>query len=76
MRFARKAPKRLLDLLRLITALGARHVDAARAAATLWPDADGDEARDALKTMLHRTRQLLGADLLVVRDGHICLMTR
>jgi len=70
-RFARKAPKRLLDLLRLITALGARHVDAARAAATLWPDADGDEARDALKTMLHRTRQLLGADLLVVRDGQI-----
>ena len=70
-KFARKAPKRLLDLLRLITALGARRVDAARAAATLWPDADGDESRDALKTMLHRTRSLLGADLLVVRDGQI-----
>ena len=70
-RFARKAPKRLLDLLRLITALGARHVDAGRVAATLWPDADGDEARDALKTMLYRTRVLLGADFLVVRDGQI-----
>jgi DNA-binding SARP family transcriptional activator len=70
-KFARKAPKRLLDLLRLITALGARRVDGARAAATLWPDADGDESRDALKSMLHRTRSLLGADLLVVRDGQI-----
>ena len=37
----------------------------------LWPDAEGDEARDALKTMLYRTRSLLGADLLVVRDGQI-----
>lgn len=71
LKFGRKAPKRLLDLLRLITALGGRHVDAARAAAMLWPDAEGDEARDALKTMLYRTRSLLGADLLVVRDGQI-----
>jgi DNA-binding SARP family transcriptional activator len=71
LKFARKAPKRLLDLLRLITALGGRRVDAPRAAAMLWPDAEGNEARDALKTMLHRTRSLLGADLLVVRDGQI-----
>jgi DNA-binding SARP family transcriptional activator len=71
LKFARKAPKRLLDMLRLITVLGGRHVDAARAAAMLWPDAEGDEARDALKTMLHRTRSLLGADLLVVRDGQV-----
>jgi DNA-binding SARP family transcriptional activator len=70
-KFGRKAPKRLLDLLRLITALGGRHVDAARVAATLWPDADGDEARDALKTMLHRARALLGDDLLIVREGQI-----
>jgi LuxR family transcriptional regulator, maltose regulon positive regulatory protein len=71
LKFARKAPKRLLDLLRLITALGGRRVDAARVAATLWPDAEGDEARDALKTMLYRTRSLFGADFLVVRDGLI-----
>ena len=70
-KFARKAPKRLLDLLRLITALGGRHVDTGRVAASLWPDAEGDEARSALKTMLHRTRALLGTDLLVIRDGQI-----
>ncbi len=71
LKFARKAPKRLLDLLRLITALGGRQVDAARAAAMLWPDAEGDDARDALKAMLYRTRSLLGADLLVMRNGQI-----
>jgi DNA-binding SARP family transcriptional activator len=70
-RFGRKAPKRMLDVLRLVTALGGRHVDTGRVASTLWPDAEGDEGRDALKAMLHRARALLGADLLAVRDGQI-----
>ncbi len=68
---ARKAPKRLTDLMRLIAAWGGRRVDAARVAATLWPDAEGDVARDSLKAMLHRARGLLGADALQVRDGQI-----
>jgi DNA-binding SARP family transcriptional activator len=68
---ARKAPKRLIDLLRLIAAWGGRRVDAARVAATLWPEAEGDDGRDALKAMLHRARALLGAEALQVRDGQI-----
>ncbi len=68
---ARKAPKRLIDLIRLIAAWGGRRVDAARVAAALWPDAEGDEARDSLKAMLHRARTLLGADAMQVRDGQI-----
>ena len=75
-RFSRKAPKRLLDMLRLIIALGGRHVDAARVAATLWPDAEGDEAHDALKAMVHRSRALFGAEMLVVRDGQIAFDER
>ncbi len=70
-RFGRKAPKRMLDMLRLVTALGGRQVDTGRVASTLWPDAEGDEGRDALKAMLHRARALLGPDLLAVRDGQI-----
>jgi DNA-binding SARP family transcriptional activator len=70
-RFGRKAPKRMLDMLRLVIALGGRHVDSGRVAAILWPDAEGDEGRDALKAMLHRARTGLGADLLAVRDGQI-----
>jgi len=72
-KFARKAPKRLLDLLRLVIALGGRHVDVAHVESTLWPDAEGDDAHDALKAMLHRARTLLGAERLIVRDGQIAL---
>jgi DNA-binding SARP family transcriptional activator len=68
-KFGRKAPKRMLDVLRLIVAFGGRQVDAGRVAATLWPDAEGDEAREALKTILRRARALFGAELLVVREG-------
>jgi LuxR family transcriptional regulator, maltose regulon positive regulatory protein len=75
-KFSRKAPKRLLDLLRLIIALGGRHADVGRVAATLWPEAQGDEAREALKAMLRRTRTLLGGDILVVRDHQIAFDER
>ncbi len=67
----RKAPRKLIDLVRLIASWGGRRVDAARVAATLWPDAEGDEAHDALKTTLHRARKMLGTDALLVREGHI-----
>jgi DNA-binding SARP family transcriptional activator len=70
-KFGRKAPRRLLDVLRAIVALGGRQVDAGRVAALLWPDADGDEARDSLKAMLHRLRALLGPSVLALREGQL-----
>jgi DNA-binding SARP family transcriptional activator len=75
-KFSRKAPKRLLDLLRLVVVLGGRHADLGRVAATLWPEAGGEEAHDALKAMLHRTRALLGDQILVVRDNQIAFDER
>jgi LuxR family transcriptional regulator, maltose regulon positive regulatory protein len=75
-KFSRKAPKRLLDLLRLIIVLGGRHADLGRVAGVLWPDASGDEAHDALKAMLRRARTLLGAEILVVRDNQIAFDER
>ena len=68
-KFGRKAPRRLLDLLRTVVALGGRHVDSGRIAAAMWPDAEGDEAAAAMKTLLHRARAVFGPTLLVVRDG-------
>ena len=70
-KFGRKAPKRLLDVLRLVVVLGGRQVDAGRVVSALWPDSDGDEGRMSLKAMLHRARSLLGIDPLVVREGQI-----
>lgn len=71
LRFGRKAPRRLLDLVRLMVSLGGRQVDSGRAAALLWPAAEGDEAAASLKSMLHRVRASFGADLLAVREGQI-----
>ncbi|HJV60950.1 MAG TPA: bacterial transcriptional activator domain-containing protein, partial [Albitalea sp.] len=75
-RAGRKAPKRLLDLLRAIVALGGRQVDGGRVAALLWPEAQGDEAHDSLKVTLHRVRALLGPDVLTVRDGQLSFDAR
>jgi len=75
-RVGRKAPKRLLDLLRAIVALGGRQVDGGRVAALLWPEALGDEAHDSLKVTLHRVRALLGPDVLTVRDGQLSFDAR
>lgn len=71
MGLARKVPRRMLDALRLLVALGGRQVDMVRVAALLWGDGARGEARDALKTTLHRLRALFGADALVVRHGQI-----
>lgn len=69
--FSRRVPRRVLDVLRLVVALGGCEVDLARVAAVLWPDASHDEAREALKTALHRLRALLGPDALAVRHGQL-----
>lgn len=74
--FARRVPRRVLDVLRLVVALGGREVELTRVAAILWPDASHDEAREALKTALHRLRALLGADALVARHGQLSFDAR
>jgi DNA-binding SARP family transcriptional activator len=75
LQFGRKAPKRMLDLVRLIVALGGRLVDASRVAALLWPHAEAGDDRNALKTMLHRLRTLVGAELLTLREGQVSFTT-
>jgi len=71
LQFGRKAPKRMLDLVRLTVALGGRNVDASRIGALLWPDAEAGGDRNALKTMLHRLRAMVGAELLTLREGQV-----
>lgn len=73
MRYGRKSPKRVLELLQFVVARGGGRVDADQAATALWPDADGDEAHASLKTLVHRVRQTFGGDWLQVREGMLCL---
>jgi ATP/maltotriose-dependent transcriptional regulator MalT/DNA-binding SARP family transcriptional activator len=61
-RFTRKAQRRVLDLLKTLVALGAEGVSREAVAAALWPDSEGDAARDAFEVTLHRLRKLLGRD--------------
>jgi DNA-binding SARP family transcriptional activator len=58
--FDRKTPRRTLDLVKCIVALGAAGAGRESIASALWPDAEGDAARSALEVTLFRLRRLLG----------------
>jgi len=69
----RKAQRKPLELLQLL-ATDRRGVREAQIADLLWPDADGDAARTALGTALHRLRRLLGREDAVRRHhGRLAL---
>jgi DNA-binding SARP family transcriptional activator len=62
LRHARKAQRRVLDLIKALVALGAEGVSRDAIAGALWPESEGDAARDAFEVTLHRLRKLLGRD--------------
>jgi len=71
---SRKAPKKLLALLKCLVAQGPRKVPEGALAAMLWPDEEGDAANERLKIAIHRLRRLLGEhELLRVQGGQIGL---
>lgn len=72
--FSRKAPRRLLEVLKAIIAFGANEVDERRLVDALWPDDDGDNGLHALRVSLTRLRKLLGrADAIQVTDGKVSI---
>lgn len=72
--FGRKVPRRPLELLKTIIALGGREISTARLMSELWPDIDGDAAQRSFDTTLHRLRKLLGDDrVLLLKDGKLSL---
>lgn len=65
---------RAMELLKCLAANHRPRLSIARLCDMLWPDADGDDARNSLKTTAHRLRKLLGArEALIIRDGFISL---
>jgi len=73
LRHARKAPGKPLQLLKTLIAWGGREVCPINLAASLWPDQDGDRARQSFETTLHRLRRYLGDDRFLLQDGHLTL---
>ena len=66
--------QRSLELLQALIALGGRDVHAELLSQALWPDAEGDKALNAFDVTLHRLRQLLGIEsLLLVRERRLTL---
>lgn len=72
-----KTQRRPLGLLKLLVAHGDRPVDHATLIDQLWPDLEGDAARDAFDAALHRLRKLLvHADAVQLDDGRLHLDPR
>lgn len=72
--FGRKTPKKPLELLKAIIALGGVAVPETTLADRLWPDAEGDVAHETFAKTLHRLRHLLGhEEALRRRDGKVSL---
>lgn len=75
-RFSGKVQKRPLDLLQALIACGGRDVGQERLCDCLWPDSEGDQARTALATTLHRLRRLLGrAEAITLNGGRLSVNT-
>jgi LuxR family transcriptional regulator, maltose regulon positive regulatory protein len=71
---SRKESRRLLELAALLVAHGQTPAPLETLADTLWPDAEGDAARNALDNALHRLRKLLGGeDRVLLRHGALSL---
>jgi len=71
-----KSQQRPLDLLKGIL-VGNNGVDVGRLMGWLWPDIDGDSARNAFDLALHRLRKLLqGHDAVILAQGRLRLDPR
>jgi len=66
--------KKVLELLKCIIAMGGNNIRVDRLADVLWPEADGDGARNSLKTTVYRLRKMIGCnDVVRVRNGLVSL---
>ena len=73
---ARKESRKPLDLLKLLLASEGKAVAVTHLCAELWPEAEGDAARNSFDNALHRLRKLLGGDRHVqLQSGGLMLDT-
>ncbi|SFI48809.1 BTAD domain-containing putative transcriptional regulator [Nitrosomonas sp. Nm34] len=68
-----KSQKKILELLQTLVILGGRNVHSSQLTDILWPDVDGDLARQSLETALHRLRKLLGKEVVILNSGLVSL---
>jgi DNA-binding SARP family transcriptional activator len=66
--FCGKVQKKPLELLKALISHGARKVSVVMLAGELWPDADGASALNSFTAALHRLRQLLGSERVILKQ--------
>jgi len=75
--FGRITPRRPLELLKTIIALGGREISITSLLSALWPDVDGDTAQRSFDISLHRLREIVGDDrILMLKAGKLSLDSR
>lgn len=71
---SRKTPQRLFALLKYLASQSGRAVSEDTLAAVLWPETEGHEGTERLKTAIHRLRRFLGDhDVLRVQGRQVWL---
>jgi two-component SAPR family response regulator len=76
-RFSRKVQEKPLQMLKVIIALGGKEVGEDLIEDIIWPEIEGDLARQSFSTTLHRLRQLLGREKAIERqEGKLTLDDR
>jgi DNA-binding SARP family transcriptional activator len=65
-KFAGKAQRRPLELLKVVIARGGSNVNEEHVTEALWPRIDGDSAHRSFTTTLHRLRKLLNEERAIV----------
>ncbi|MGB5299477.1 MAG: BTAD domain-containing putative transcriptional regulator [Thiogranum sp.] len=72
--FSAARQQRALELLQALIAFGGRNVSIEHLSHALWPDADGDIAKNTFDVTLHRLRHFFEIkDILIVRERHLTL---
>jgi len=71
---SRKAPHRLLDILKAIIAFGIHEVDIAHVMDAIWPEAEADHAQENFEKGIRRLRRLLGHEqAILMKQGKVSL---
>ena len=71
--FVGKIQKTPLKLLKALIAFGGNDVSEQTVIDALWPDADGDAARQTLATTLSRLRKLVGGNAIIRQDARLSI---
>lgn len=73
----KKGINKQLELLKALISFGGKDVNEQKLSDALWPDADGDQAKQNLNTTLYRLRKLFqGHDVIILRNKQLSLDAR